>query len=112
MLSGFTAAVVALPLLSWAPPFVVMPVMLLTVVITGALWIGAVGALRHYRGINETIASLLMFYIAVSILNFFVEGVLRDPAIPTSRRRRRSARPTWSARSPDCMSIGASPSGW
>jgi ABC-type uncharacterized transport system permease subunit len=82
VLSGFTAAVVALPLLSWAPPFVVMPVMLLTAAITGALWIGAVGALRHYRGINETIASLLMFYIAVSILNFFVEGVLRDPSDP------------------------------
>lgn len=82
VLSGFTAAVVALPLLSWAPPSVVMPVMLLTAMLTGALWIGAVGALRHYRGVNETIASLLMFYIAVSILNFFVEGMLRDPGDP------------------------------
>lgn len=82
VLSGFTAAVVALPLLFWAPPFVVMPVMFLTAALTGALWIGAVGALRHYRGVNETIASLLMFYIAVSILNFFVEGALRDPSDP------------------------------
>ena len=38
--------------------------------------------LRHYRGINETIASLLMSYIAIAIMNFFVEGALRDPGNP------------------------------
>ncbi|MEZ5650044.1 MAG: ABC transporter permease [Burkholderiaceae bacterium] len=46
----------------------------------GGLWIGAVGAMRHWRGVNETIASLLMAYIAVALLNHFVEGPLRDPA--------------------------------
>jgi simple sugar transport system permease protein len=47
---------------------------------TGALWIGLVGWLRFYRGVNETIASLLLSYIAIAIMNFFVEGPLRDPA--------------------------------
>ncbi|PWR23180.1 ABC transporter permease [Zavarzinia compransoris] len=46
----------------------------------GALWIGAVGALRHYRAVNETISSLLMAYIAIALMNHFVEGPLRDPA--------------------------------
>ncbi len=82
VLSGFTCAAIALPFIGWASPLFVMPLMFLTALVTGALWIGAVGALRHYRGINETIASLLMFYIAVSILNFFVEGMLRDPSDP------------------------------
>lgn len=82
VLAGFMAAVAALPFIGWASPFVVMPIMFFTAVVTGALWIGAVGAMRHYRGINETISSLLMFYIAVSILNFFVEGALRDPGDP------------------------------
>ena len=50
--------------------------------IAGAIWIGFVGVLRHYRGVNETISSLLLFYIAVSVLNFFVEGMLRDPSDP------------------------------
>ena len=45
----------------------------------GAAWIGAVGALRHWRGVNETIASLLMAYIAIAIMNHLVEGPLRDP---------------------------------
>jgi ABC-type uncharacterized transport system permease subunit len=46
----------------------------------GAVWIGTVGALRHYRGVNETIASLLMAYIAIALMNHLVEGPFRDPA--------------------------------
>jgi len=45
----------------------------------GGLWIGAVGLLRYKRGVNETIASLLMAYIALALMNHLVEGPLRDP---------------------------------
>ncbi|MGA8080099.1 MAG: ABC transporter permease, partial [Xanthobacteraceae bacterium] len=44
------------------------------------LWIMLSGALRQYRGVNETISSLLLVYIALAILNFLVEGPMRDPA--------------------------------
>jgi simple sugar transport system permease protein len=43
------------------------------------LWIAAVAALRHYRGVNETISSLLLNYIAIAVLNFLIVGPLRDP---------------------------------
>ncbi|MEO0854755.1 MAG: ABC transporter permease, partial [Cyanobacteria bacterium J06648_11] len=46
----------------------------------GGLWIAAVGALRHWRGVNETISSLLMNSIAIAILNHLVEGPMRDPS--------------------------------
>lgn len=46
----------------------------------GAIWIGAIGVLRHWRGVNETISSLLMTYIAIALMNHLVEGPLRDPA--------------------------------
>jgi ABC-type uncharacterized transport system permease subunit len=82
VLGGFAAAAAALPFLDWAPPFLVMPVMIVAATLTGAVWIGLVGVLRHYRGVNETIASLLLYYIAVAIMNFFVEGMLRDPGNP------------------------------
>jgi ABC-type uncharacterized transport system permease subunit len=82
VLGGFAAAVAALPFIGWASPLVTMPAMILAAVVAGGLWIGAVGALRHYRGVNETISSLLLFYIAVAIMNFFVEGALRDPGNP------------------------------
>ena len=82
VLGGFSAAAVAIPFIGWASPWVVMPLMIVSAALVGAVWIGFVGVLRHYRGVNETIASLLMYYIAVSIMNFFVEGVLRDPSNP------------------------------
>ncbi|WP_417674379.1 ABC transporter permease [Roseibium sp.] len=82
VLGGFAAAAIAIPMIPWAPSFLLLPVMALAAIIAGGIWIGLVGALRHYRGVNETIASLLLFYIAVSILNFFVEGLLRDPSDP------------------------------
>jgi len=47
--------------------------------ISGGAWIALAGGLRHYRGVNETISSLLLVYIALAILNHLVEGPLRDP---------------------------------
>jgi general nucleoside transport system permease protein len=46
----------------------------------GALWIALAGWLRQYRGINETISSLLLAYVAIGLFKHFVEGPLRDPA--------------------------------
>jgi ABC-type uncharacterized transport system permease subunit len=46
----------------------------------GAAWIMIAGALRQKRGINETISSLLLAYIAIGLFKHLVEGVLRDPA--------------------------------
>lgn len=46
----------------------------------GACWVGLSGWLRHYRGVNETISSLLLSYIAIALLNHCVEGPLKDPA--------------------------------
>jgi simple sugar transport system permease protein len=46
----------------------------------GALWIALAGALRQYRGVNETISSLLLGYIAIAVFKHLVEGPMRDPA--------------------------------
>ncbi|MFK7752569.1 MAG: ABC transporter permease [Sedimentitalea sp.] len=67
-------------LLAPSPGMIAMPMMALSAMIVGGLWIGTVGALRYYRGVNETIASLLMAYIAIALMNHLVEGPLRDPA--------------------------------
>ena len=50
--------------------------------VVGAFWVGIAGFLRYARGVNETISSLLLTYIGIAIMNFFVEGVLRDLANP------------------------------
>lgn len=48
--------------------------------VVGAAWIALAGWLRQHRGINETISSLLLAYIAIGIFKHLVEGALRDPA--------------------------------
>ncbi|RWQ35129.1 MAG: ABC transporter permease [Mesorhizobium sp.] len=65
---------------SGAPAFFVILAMGVAGMAAGGIWIGAVGALRHYRAVNETISSLLMAYIAIALMNHLVEGPLRDPA--------------------------------
>jgi len=65
---------------SGLPGPLAIPLLALAGALVAGLWIGAVGALRHYRGVNETIASLLMAYIAIALMNHLVEGPFRDPA--------------------------------
>lgn len=62
------------------PGFIGIIGMFLCGALTGALWIGVVGAMRFKRGVNETISSLLMAYIAIALMNHLVEGPFRDPA--------------------------------
>ena len=79
VLGGLTAAVVG-HLLAGTPPIGVKLTMAVAGMMAGALWIVLAGALRQCRGVNETISSLLLTYIAVALFNHFVEGPLRDPA--------------------------------
>jgi general nucleoside transport system permease protein len=72
-----TSIALAMP---WAPPFVVQVAMVCAGVAGGGLWILLAGAMRQYRGVNETISSLLLVYIGLAILNHLVEGPMRDPA--------------------------------
>jgi len=83
VLGGFASAAVAIPLVDGHQPVVLtLTIMALTSVVVGGFWIGIVGYLRHARGVNETISSLLMTYIGIAIMNFFVEGALRDLTNP------------------------------
>lgn len=75
---GGVAAGATGALLATGPGIIALPVMAASAMIIGGLWIGTIGALRYYRGVNETIASLLMAYIAIALMNHLVEGPLRD----------------------------------
>jgi simple sugar transport system permease protein len=79
VLGGLAAAVIG-HLLGGAAPLASELAMAAGAMAVGAAWIGLAGALRHYRGVNETISSLLLTYIAIAVFNHLVEGLLRDPA--------------------------------
>ena len=80
VLGGVAAAAIALPFVGILPAFLVLILMAAAAMVAGGVWIGFAGFLRHYRGVNETISSLLLAYIAIALMNQFVEGPLRDPA--------------------------------
>ncbi len=83
VMGGFAAAALAIPMVvgHW-PPLLTWLIMAIAAALVGGIWIGIVGYLRHARGVNETISSLLMTYIGIAIMNFFVEGALRDLTNP------------------------------
>ena len=72
---------IALPVL-WAPPAGIAGtvILMLAAAAAGAAWIALAGVLRQWRGVNETISSLLLSYIAIALFKHMVEGPLRDPA--------------------------------
>ncbi|OCJ14469.1 ABC transporter permease [Rhizobium sp. AC44/96] len=80
VLGGVAAAAIALPFIGTLPAILVLLLMAAAAMVVGGIWIGFAGLLRHYRGVNETISSLLLAYIAIALMNQFVEGPLRDPA--------------------------------
>ncbi|HEY3920263.1 MAG TPA: ABC transporter permease [Stellaceae bacterium] len=82
VLGGFASAAIAVPMVGAVPPIVVIPIMVATALAVGAVWVGIAGYLRYARGVNETISSLLLTYIGIAIMNFFVEGVMRDSSNP------------------------------
>jgi ABC-type uncharacterized transport system permease subunit len=80
LVMGGLAATIAALALSGASPLLVQIAMAAAGMVAGGCWIALSGGLRHYRGVNETISSLLLVYIAIAILNHLVEGPMRDLA--------------------------------
>jgi simple sugar transport system permease protein len=77
IMGGVATVVVGVNLGGLPAPLAVI-VMCLAGAVMGGLWIGATGALRHYRGVNETISTLLLNYIAIALMNHLVTGPIRD----------------------------------
>jgi simple sugar transport system permease protein len=80
LLGGLAAAATAMVLPEGTSPGIVLPLLLLSGACAGGMWIALTGLLRERRGVNETISSLLLFYIGLAVFLYLVEGPLRDPS--------------------------------
>jgi simple sugar transport system permease protein len=80
VIGGLAAISIGLALGTTVPPLMVQLAMAIAGMVAGGLWIGAAGALRHYRAVNETISSLLLNYVAIALLNHLVGGPMKDPS--------------------------------
>jgi simple sugar transport system permease protein len=79
IIGGLCATIVGLQLPN-SSPLTAQIAMALAGMAAGGLWILIVGALKYYRGVNETISSLLMNYIALALLNQAVNSWIKDPS--------------------------------
>jgi simple sugar transport system permease protein len=80
LILGGLAAVSAAHAFTGAAPVVSLGLMIVAGFAIGGAWVGLAGGLRAFRGVNETITSLLLNYIAIALFNHLVEGPMRDPA--------------------------------
>ncbi|HEY9889963.1 MAG TPA: ABC transporter permease [Candidatus Obscuribacterales bacterium] len=83
VIGGLAAAIAGLTLGTSLPPLLGQVGMAIAAIAAGGGWIMVAGALRHYRGVNETISSLLLNYIAIALMNHLVEGPMRDAEFVT-----------------------------
>lgn len=81
LILGALATVLAAVSLAGAPPMVAIPLMALAAACVGGLWVALAGWLREARGVNETISSLLLNYIAIALMNHLISGSMRDPTV-------------------------------
>ncbi len=81
LIIGALATVAAAAAVPGGAPALAIAAMLAAGMLAGGLWIALAGGLRAYRGVNETITSLLLNYIAIAFMNHLVTGPMRDPAI-------------------------------
>src|ERR1700756_2026470 len=65
VLGGFAAAVIAIPMVGHLPVLPTLCLMAVVAAIVGGGWVGIAGWLRHARGVNETISTLLLTYIGI-----------------------------------------------
>lgn len=61
------------------PPFLIIPLSILSAILAGALWAGLAGWLKTKFNANEVITTLMFNYIATYFLAFLVYGPMMDP---------------------------------
>jgi len=78
-MGGVAAVGVALFLADRLSPWAALPTVLAAGMLAGALWSAVPAMLRAYLGVNETITTLMMNYIAVLWVSHLYHGPWRDP---------------------------------
>jgi general nucleoside transport system permease protein len=71
-----TAVILGMPI---APFALLVPLMTLAAMLGGAAWGAVIGAGRAYLNVNETIASLMLNFVAVDLLEYLINGPWEAP---------------------------------
>ena len=79
LLVGAAAATALSFLLDGAPPFVVLPAVLLAGALAGTFWAAIAEALRRHRGVLEVISTIMLNFVALHLVGALVHGPLQEP---------------------------------
>lgn len=79
---GAFGAVWAAQTFSNLPAWALVPIMILCAAACGGALGALVGFLKKRLSVNEILTSLLLNYVATSLVNYFIYGPWRDPANP------------------------------
>jgi len=71
-----TAVGLALPTL---PGWLLMALCMIAGTLAGGIWGAIAGALKAYLRVNEILATIMLNYIAVNLMNFLLRGPMMDP---------------------------------
>ena len=81
------------------PAFLLIPIMMVTGALVGALWSGMAGVLKLRLGANELITTIMLNYIAIFIVSYLLHGPMQEAAGYLAQTERLSA----SAEFPDLI---------
>lgn len=76
---GIAGAGVALFLSDLIPGNLLLPAVILAGMLAGALWAGIPAVLKAYLGVDETLTSLMLNYVAILFASYLYYGAWRDP---------------------------------
>lgn len=78
-IGALTSTIAAVFLIDGWPMWIGLPLLMVFGALGGMIWAGIAAILKAKSGMNETITTLLLNYIAFYTLAFFVHGPLKDP---------------------------------
>ena len=78
VMGALGATAVGLALAHW-PGWLLITVCMIVGTLCGAIWGALAGALKAYFRVNEILATIMLNYIAVNLMNFLLRGPMMDP---------------------------------
>jgi simple sugar transport system permease protein len=79
IVGALAATAMGLALSTW-PGWLLLPIVLLTGALAGAVWGGIAGVLKAQLNVNEILSTVMLNAIAFQLMNFLLRGPLLDPA--------------------------------
>ncbi len=75
---AMTATIISFGL-SGLPGWLLVPLMLISSMLAGAIWGGIVGILKAWRGAHEVVTTIMLNWIAFYVTDFLITGPFKDP---------------------------------